>query len=523
MAESDDLSCQGATTAELLAEALHEWGIRSVFGRPGVGLVQAFERLGLPLTQARHEEAAALMATAWAQLTHQVGVCLAAGPGSSRLLAGLAEAARGRHPVLAITEDVPEGFHTPATWMLEQPDKSCCAVSNGLRTATVRRSVVHLALPPGRHTVKKAKPAGKKLIPQPDLCPSEDDLSDAVNLLDSADQPVIVAGEGARGAEEALLRLSERLKAPIVTLPRAKDVVADHHLYNLGALGPAGTRPAVEAVEEADLLILAGTTHIDPEFFPDPSGVRVIQIHPDAQVIGQHYRLDAGLCGDPAQVLAWLTYRAQERRDRTFLRGKQEALARWRHQLDHHLAQSAPSGTHFIRLLADEELGDTVLVVDGGRLVPLITRYWHTRSRQRILFGGVTGHGLPYTIAATQALPDRRIVGLLSGEGLASFVGELGTLADLAPRVTLIVMGGGQAQQWAEIMKAYGLTAAYVPTLEAFDLALAESHDAEGPYGITVPFEADSPSPPKTSPSQLASYAVTLWRDMLERNQHPKR
>lgn len=522
MGESDDLSCQGATTADILAEALKEWGIRAVFGQPGLGLIQALDQAQLPLIQTRHEEAAALMASAWTQLTDQVGICMASGPGASRLLAGLAEASRGRHPVLAITEDVPEGFRTPASWMLEQPDRSCCAISNGLRTATVRRSVVHLTIPSVRSTVRKTKPTGKKLIPQPDLCPSEEDLCDAVNLLDQADHPVIVVGEGARGAEESVLRLSDRLKAPIVTLPRAKDVIADHHLNHLGALGPAGTRPAGEAVEEADLLILAGTTHIDLEYFPDPTGVRVIQIHPDAQVIGQQYRLDAGLCGDPTQVMAWLTYRAQERMSRTFLRGKQEALARWKQQIDHHLAHSVQSGVHFIRLLSEEELGDTALVVDGGKVAPLVTRHWHTRSRQRILFGGVTGHGLPYTLAATQALPDRRIVGLLTGAGLATFAGELGTLADLQPRVTIVVMGQ-DGEKWAQIIGAHGLRVQHAPTLAAFDLALAESHDAEGPYCITVPFEPDAPEPPKSPPSQLASYAVSVWREIRERSQHPNR
>ena len=98
-----------ATAADVLIEAIHEWGVDVVFGLPGDGINGLMEALRkrreqIRFIQARHEEAAAFMACAYAKYTGNLGVCLAtSGPGGIHLLNGLYDAKLDGQPVLAIT------------------------------------------------------------------------------------------------------------------------------------------------------------------------------------------------------------------------------------------------------------------------------------------------------------------------------------------------------------------------------------------------------------------------------------
>jgi thiamine pyrophosphate-dependent acetolactate synthase large subunit-like protein len=106
------------TASDILVDTLAAWGVEVVFGLPGDGINGIMEALRtrqdrVRFIQARHEEAAAFMATAYAKWTGKLGVCLATtGPGGSHLLTGLYDAKFDRAPVLAITGDnagVPNG------------------------------------------------------------------------------------------------------------------------------------------------------------------------------------------------------------------------------------------------------------------------------------------------------------------------------------------------------------------------------------------------------------------------------
>src|ERR671917_1784618 len=97
------------TAADILIEVLQDWGVDTVFGMPGDGINGIIEALRkkqdrIRFVQVRHEEAAALMACAYAKWTGRLGVCIAtSGPGGIHLLNGLYDAKLDSRPVLAIT------------------------------------------------------------------------------------------------------------------------------------------------------------------------------------------------------------------------------------------------------------------------------------------------------------------------------------------------------------------------------------------------------------------------------------
>lgn len=97
------------TVADFFVERLHAWGVRRIFGYPGDGINGVLgamqKRPGqIEFIQARHEEMAAFMASAYAKFTGELGVCLSTGgPGASHLVTGLYDAKLDHAPVLAIT------------------------------------------------------------------------------------------------------------------------------------------------------------------------------------------------------------------------------------------------------------------------------------------------------------------------------------------------------------------------------------------------------------------------------------
>src|SRR5689334_2782324 len=97
------------TAADVLVEALIDWGVEVIFGLPGDGINGIMESLRthqekIRFVQVRHEEAAAFMACGYAKFTGKLGVCLAtSGPGGIHLLNGLYDAKLDAQPVLAIT------------------------------------------------------------------------------------------------------------------------------------------------------------------------------------------------------------------------------------------------------------------------------------------------------------------------------------------------------------------------------------------------------------------------------------
>src|SRR3954468_1118265 len=97
------------TAADVLVDAIHDWGVDTVFGLPGDGINGIMEALRkrqdeIRFIQVRHEESAAFMACGYAKFTGKLGVCLAtSGPGGIHLLNGLYDAKLDGQPVLAIT------------------------------------------------------------------------------------------------------------------------------------------------------------------------------------------------------------------------------------------------------------------------------------------------------------------------------------------------------------------------------------------------------------------------------------
>src|SRR5712692_9604998 len=353
------------TTADVLANRLIDWGVRVIFGLPGDGINGIMEALRtrqdrINFIQVRHEEAAALMACGYAKYTGRLGVCLAtSGPGAIHLLNGLYDAKLDGAPVLAITGqtyhdllgtqyqqevDLLSLFKDVAIYDQQVMGAGHVAslVDAGCRTALSRRGVAHITFPVDLQEEKLGRDerSEKNIVGHsssawrpPIAVPCADDVRAAADVLNAGTKTVILAGQGALGATSELEHLADLMAAPIVKPLLGKAAVPDDSPFTTGGIGLLGTEPSEVAMEEADTLLMAGTSFPYMEFYPKHDTCRGVQIDRDPSRIGLRFPVEVGLCGSARSTLQVLIPHIRRREDRSFLETAQQGMQAWRELL----------------------------------------------------------------------------------------------------------------------------------------------------------------------------------------------
>lgn len=141
-------------------------------------------------------------------------------------------------------------------------------------------------------------------------------------------KPVILAGVGAKHAKTELIQLSEKFEIPmIVTLP-AKGMVPDGHPNFLGNLGKIGTKPAYEAMQETDLLILLGTDYPYVDYLPSKK-VPCIQVDIEQEKMSHRYPADVEIVADMKDCLTEWNKADVVVKNRSFLKACQDNMKNW--------------------------------------------------------------------------------------------------------------------------------------------------------------------------------------------------
>ncbi len=558
--------------ADVLVDALLDWGIDTIFGMPGDGIngvMEAIRKRGdrVRFIQVRHEESAAFMACAHAKWTGRLGCCLATtGPGGVHLLNGLYDARLDHAPVLAITGlpyhdlsdtftqqdvDLPHLFADVSEYSARIMGAAHVenVVALACRTALARRGVAHLSMPVdvqeepcSEEQASTRNVAHHASFAQADSAawPADTELDRAAQLLNEAGRVAILAGQGALDARDELLAVAETLGAPIVKALLGKSVVPDDHPLTTGGIGLLGTRPSQEAFEHCDALLIVGSTFPYIEYYPKPGQARGVQIDRDATRIGLRFPVEVGLVGDARATLARLQARLRRKDDRAFLDDAQRGAREWRALLRESVQrQGAPMKPGRIALELGERLADDAIVAwDSGHNTGLLARYCDARGTQRYGGSGLLasmGCALPYAIAAQLAYPGRQVVAFAGDGGLAMLMSELATVMRYKLPIKIVVVKNNSLGQikweqmqflgnpefecdlqpvnFALVAEAFGIPAYPVSRAQdcghILDTALAE------PGQVLVEATID-PNEPLLPPKRRPMYADNL-RKALER------
>lgn len=455
------------TAGEKLVELLIEWGVDHIYGMPGDSINSIIEPLRkakgkIKFIQVRHEEAGALAAAAYAKLTGKLGVCMAiAGPGAIHLLNGLYDAKLDGAPVLAIAGQVETDLLGTGSFQevnlermfddvavynqrIMSAEQLPAVVNQAIRMAYAKKGVSVLTIPddiPRFEVGKEARHTSTFTVKQT-VVPLIQDLMQAKELIDAAERPVILAGRGAHGTREGLLAFADKIAAPIVLTLPGKGVIPDKHTYCMGGLGLIGTRPAYEAMQETDLLMMIGTSYPFTGFLPDKA--KTIQIDIEPAQIGKRYPVDVGLGGETKVTLDWLNKHISRKEDRSFLEQSVERMNKWWGKLDQQEEGcSVPLKPQpVIRALQEVASDDAVLSVDVGNVTVWMARHFHMTNQQFIISSWLAtlGCGLPGAIAGKIAYPDKQVFAICGDGGFAMTMADFVTAVKYQLPIIVIVL-----------------------------------------------------------------------------------
>jgi pyruvate dehydrogenase (quinone) len=462
-------------TADIVAEALIDWNVRVVFGLPGDGINGFIEALRqrqnkIKFVLVRHEESAAFMACAYAKYTKELGACVAtSGPGAIHILNGLYDAKLDSTPVIAITgstysdlmgsnyqQDVNllQLFSDVAVYnnMINGPEHAEMAVDLACRTALGRRGVGHLTIPidvqekrlKGKYSRHKVPGHTSDAFTSGSI-PNQESLKKAAEILNVGNKVVILVGQGALSAPDEVLAICERLAAPVVKALLGKAVVPDNSPYSLGGIGLLGTEPASDAMDEADTLLMVGTSFPYIDYLPKPGQAKGIQIDILPEKIGLRYPVDIGLVGDAKLTLAALLPLLLQKDDDHFLKTKQQAMKSWISLLEEQSTRTdKPIKPQLVAAAVSEELEDDAIIsVDSGTITSWAARYINIRKGMKFSLSGTLASmacGLQYAIAAQIAFPKRQSVAFVGDGGFTMLMSEFATAVQYNLPIKVVIL-----------------------------------------------------------------------------------
>jgi len=495
------------TGAEILCETLTRLGVRHIFGYPGGAILPVYDALGkskLHHILVRHEQGATHMADGYARATGGVGVAMAtSGPGATNMVTGIATAMLDSSPVVCITGQVSskllgsDAFQEVDITGITMPiTKYNVVVSKVEDIARTVREAFHIANSgrPGPVLVditKDAQQASMEFdwettapkLPAKRVRKNHDqeEFDRAVELLNSAKRPLILAGRGIMlsGAMKTFAKFVHTGNIPVAMTLLGIGCFPASDPLNLGMMGMHGEAWVNNAIQEADLLIAVGMRFDDRvtgDLRTYARNARKIHIEVDRAEINKNVKVDAAIIGDAKETLEALLPHIQERDHNAWLdhiKGlKGDSAVRD--------IQSLPDSGHLYAAHVINDLwkvtkGDAIVVTDVGQHQMWEAQYYHHNAPRTLITSGglgTMGFALPAAIGAKMARPDAEVWVVAGDGGFQMTMCELATIAQEKINLKIAIINNGflgMVRQWQEFFydKRYVATPLVAPDFAA--------------------------------------------------------
>ncbi|MBR4433341.1 MAG: biosynthetic-type acetolactate synthase large subunit [Bacteroidaceae bacterium] len=548
------------TGAEALMQALIHEGVTTIFGYPGGGIMPVFDALydhqdDFRQILVRHEQGAAHAAQGYARSSGKVGVCLVtSGPGATNTITGISDAMLDSTPIVVISGQV--GAAALGTDAFQEVDFVCitqpiCKWSYQIRSAediawaVARAFYIASSGRPGPVVLDFAKnaqtsmvdfetaqlPIQRGFIPVPQ--PSDGAIRRAAALIDGAQRPLLLAGQGIElaGAQEELLQFVEKTGIPVgCTLLGLSTIPYDHPLRQ-GMLGMHGNLAPNVKTNECDVLIAVGMRFDDRVTGKLTSYARqakVIHLDIDPSEIGKNVPVNVAVKGDCKETLARLTEAVHPAEHKEWV----ESFAIYHAMEEEQVIRPAihpvegPLKMGEVARRVSEATGDkAILVTDVGQNQMMSARYFRFTQRRSIITSGglgTMGFGLPAAIGATFGAPERTVCLFVGDGGIQMNIQELGTIMESGAPVKIILLNNnylGNVRQWQElffhhrysctpmknpdyemIASAYGIPSRSVACRADLDDAIHEMLTTPGAFLLQAAIEEEENVMPMTPP-----------------------
>jgi acetolactate synthase-1/2/3 large subunit len=544
--------------ANALLESLERQGVKHVFGILGGAILPVYDALcthpRIRHILARHEQGAAHAADGYARASGRPGVCFAtSGPGATNLVTGIANAYMDSSPVIALTGQVPSearnssyvigrdafqeadiiGITTPITkynYQLNTVEEIPSTVNTAFYIATTGR--------PGPVVIDFPKNVQAATAPveftdridirgyNPTINPHPLQIRKAVECLEDAERPVILAGGGVitANAADELLTVSELLLAPVATTFMGKGAFPEIHPLSIGNIGMHGNPLANKLLLEADVMLAVGTRFSDratgnlDTFCPE---AKKIHIDIDAAEIGKNIDVDIPIVADAKKALSAIYERlikhAKKKSDNPWMKRVKEAKAKLNPPNDKQEFKPKPLLQILRKLLPDS----AILTTEVGQNQMWAALYFKAlKPRTFISSGGLgtMGFGFPAAIGAKTACPDRVVVDIAGDGSFIMTEQELACSVIEDIPVTVIVLNNGvlgMVAQWQRMFYKRRYVATKLGTYPDF-VKLAESYGAQGFRAVTIPeFQKAVQAAIKSKVTTVIDVPISMEEDVV--------
>ena len=410
------------------------------------------------------EGSAVLMAIGHSHVLSSVSVAsVTHGPGLTNCVTALTEGVRARRPIVLFAGDtaientqnlqnIDQREIVKATGagfeQVRSPEKISEDVAIAFFRAKEEKRPVVLNMP-ADYMWREVdySPIVHQTFSAPTTITSGQIFEQAIGLIASAKRPLILAGIGAVGARDELIRLAKRMDAVLTTTLKANGLFNDVHC-NVGICGTLSTQVGYAAVNAADVIVSFGASLSN--FTTDHGslfkGKRVVQISDDPRDVNHHFRPDLALIADPTQtaqnIQYWLDeaevepsgFATEMKHQATETKGPKLVTNNQNGHIDFTAALD-----QLEQLLPENRL----LVTDGGRFM---TEVWsrisvpHPKNFIHSANFAAIGQGLQQAIGAAIAKPDE-FVCLFVGDGgfMLGAINEFNTAVRLNINLLVVV------------------------------------------------------------------------------------
>ena len=530
------------TGAEALMRSLEYQGVDTLFGYPGGSIMPVFDALydhrkTLNHILVRHEQGATHAAQGYARVSGRVGVCLVtSGPGATNTITGIADAMIDSTPIVVIAGQVGTGFLgtdafqevdlvgitqpiTKWSYQIRRAEDVAWAVARAFYIArSGRPGPVVLDFAKNAQTDKaEYRPTKLDYIrsyqPVPD--PDEEAIRQAAELINHAQRPLVLVGQGVElgNAQAELRAFIEKAGMPAARTLLGLSALPTGHPLNKGMLGMHGNLGPNINTNKCDVLIAVGMRFDDRvtgNVATYARQAKIIHFDIDPAEIDKNVKTDVAILGDCKvtipMVTALLHPNTHEEWLESFLPYEQvEEEKVIRPELHPH--QELLNMGEVVRAVSDATRGEAILVTDVGQNQMMSARYFEYHKERSIVTSGglgTMGFGMPAAIGATFGRPDRTVCVFMGDGGFQMNLQELGTIMEQKAPVKMIMLNNnflGNVRQWQamffggrysftpmlnpdylQIASAYGIPARRVMAREELSDAIREMLTTEGPF-----------------------------------------
>jgi acetolactate synthase-1/2/3 large subunit len=460
--------------SDYVMQTIRDEGVRAVFLVPGGAAMHLNDSLGkcegLDFVCALHEQGAAIAAEGYARVAHGLGACMVtAGPGGTNAVTGVAGAWLDSTPVIFLSgqvksADLKNNEHLrqlgvqeldivsivrPITkYAVTVTDPS--TIRYHLETAihiarTARSGPVWLDLPLDVQAAMvdpdEMKPGNTATPPCPSL---SDEITRAIALLNAAERPVVLAGNGIHLAHawKEFQELTKHLNAPVLTTILGMDLIGDSDPLFAGRPGANASRGANFTLQNSDLLLVLGcrldmgTTAYNHKNFARAAKKILVEIDPE-EIRKLKMDIELPVQGDLRAFLGGLVERKAELNST----GRESWLARsqgWKEKYpivlpEHRAVKDRISTYVFADVLSDQLAPDEVIVpTSSGLCCEIFYLAFRVQMGQRLYHNrgtGSMGFAVPSSIGACVAAGRRRTICIEGDGGLQMNIQELQSIS----------------------------------------------------------------------------------------------